>query len=158
MNGGGHAAAAGVRVRSEDLYAFREKINEYYRSLHLTNQEKYLKLTADLDTDNIGDFDLNFLAELRELEPFGPGNEEPIFQLNRPEILLVRPMGDKEQHLRIDVRGKDGKIIKLVAFFAPERWFTLSEEDECDFLIRPIENEWRSVRSVEGRLLDVLWA
>ena len=158
IGGGGHAGAAGVRLDSKQLYAFREKINEYYRSLHLTNQEKYLKLTADLDTDNIGDFDLNFLAELRELEPFGPGNEEPIFQLNRPEILLVRPMGDKEQHLRIDVRGKDGKIIKLVAFFAPERWFTLSEEDECDFLIRPIENEWRSVRSVEGRLLDVLWA
>ena len=158
VNGGGHAAAAGVRVRSEDLYAFREKINEYYRSLHLKNQEKYLKLTADLDTDNIGDFDLNFLAELKELEPFGPGNEEPIFQLNRPEILLVRPMGDKEQHLRIDVRGKDGKTIKLVAFFAPERWFALSEEDECNFLFKPIENEWRSVRSVEGRLLDVLWA
>ncbi len=155
VNGGGHAAAAGVRVKEEDLWAFREKVNEYYRSLHLVDQEKYLKQTADLATSDIGDFSLDFLADLKELEPFGPGNEEPIFEINNPEILTVRPMGDKNQHLRIDVKGRDGKIIKLVAFFAPERWFALSSEDECNFLIKPIENEWRSVRSVEGRLLDV---
>lgn len=155
VNGGGHAAAAGVRVKEENLWAFREKINEYYRSLRLVDQEKYLKQTADLVTSDIGDFSLDFLADLKELEPFGPGNEEPIFEINNPEILTVRPMGDKNQHLRIDVKGRDGKIIKLVAFFAPERWFALSSEDECNFLIKPIENEWRSVRSVEGRLLDV---
>ena len=157
VNGGGHAAAAGVRVKKEDLYAFREKINEYYQSLNLKDQEKYLKLTPDLKTEDVGDFSLEFLADLAQLEPFGPGNEEPIFAIENANILSVRPMGDKNQHLRVDVKGRDGKIIKLVAFFAPERWFTLSEDDECDFLIRPIENEWNGVRSTEGRLLDVIW-
>ena len=157
VNGGGHAAAAGVRVKSENLWAFREKINEYYKSLHLKDQEQYLKLQPDLTTEDIGDFSLDFIEDLKQLEPFGPGNEEPTFAVSKAEILSVKPMGDKNQHLRVDIRGKDGKIIKLVAFFAPERWFTLSEVDECDFLIRPIENEWNGVRSVEGRLLDVIW-
>ena len=157
VNGGGHAAAAGVRVKRENFFAFREKINEYYRSLNLKDQEKYLKIIPDLDTEDVGDFSLELLADLAQLEPFGPGNEEPSFCIKNANILSVKPMGDKNQHLRVDIKGRDGKIIKLVAFFAPERWFTLSEEDECEFLIRPVENEWNGVRSAEGRLLDVIW-
>lgn len=157
IKGGGHAAAAGVSVSRDNLFAFREKINEYYRSLKLTDQEKYLKPTADLSTVNLGDFSLELLEDLKQLEPYGPGNEEPIFRIEAPEIILVKRMGDKGQHLRLDIRGKDGKIIKLVAFFAPEKWFTLMEEDQCDFLIHPLENEWNGVRSVEGRLLDVIF-
>lgn len=157
IKGGGHSLAAGVSVSQDNLWSFREKINEYYRSLNLKDQEKYLKPTADLSTANLGDFSLEFLQDLKQLEPYGPGNEEPIFRITTPEIVLVKRMGDKGQHLRLDIRGKDGKIIKLVAFYAPESWFSLSEIDECDFLIKPIENEWNSVRSVEGRLLDVVY-
>lgn len=157
IKGGGHSLAAGVSVSQDNLWSFREKINEYYRSLNLKDQEKYLKPTADLSTANLGDFSLELLQDLKQLEPYGPGNEEPIFCITTPEIVLVKRMGDKGQHLRLDIRGKDGKIIKLVAFYAPESWFSLSEIDECDFLIKPIENEWNSVRSVEGRLLDVVY-
>ena len=157
IKGGGHSLAAGVSVSEDNLWSFREKINEYYRSLNLKDQEKYLKPTADLSTANLGDFSLELLQDLKQLEPYGPGNEEPIFRITTPEIVLVKRMGDKGQHLRLDIRGKDGKIIKLVAFYAPESWFSLSEIDECDFLIKPIENEWNSVRSVEGRLLDVIY-
>ncbi len=108
-----------------------------------------------MDIANLGDFSLELLEDLKSLEPFGAGNEEPIFCIENPEILETKRMGDKGQHLRIDLKGKDNKILKCVAFFAPESWFNLDNYDQHDFLIKPIENEFRGVRSVEARLIDI---
>ncbi|MBQ2659657.1 single-stranded-DNA-specific exonuclease RecJ [Candidatus Saccharibacteria bacterium] len=156
LGGGGHAAAAGVQVAGKDLYAFREKINEYYNSLGLKNQEKYLKCAADLETANLKDISLELLDDLKLLEPYGAGNETPIFQITGARIFEVRRMGDKGQHLRLDLKGKDGQIIKCIAFSAPEHWFNLYEDENYDFIITPVENEFRGVRSAEARLLDVI--
>jgi single-stranded-DNA-specific exonuclease len=153
ISGGGHAAAAGVRVYQKDLYAFREKMNFYYDSLHLKNQEQYFKSHADFTIDSLQDFTLDFLDDLKLLEPYGAGNEEPIFHLTNATILEKRRMG--EQHLRLDLQTNDEKTIKAVAFFAPEAWFNLDSYDSYDFLIKPVENEWRGTRSIEARLIDV---
>lgn len=156
IGGGGHAGAAGVRVHRQNLYAFREQINEYYRSLHLKDQESYFKAHADLTISEFKDLSLDFLKDLKLLEPFGAGNEEPIICLHSPDVLEIKHMGDQGQHLRIDVKGQDGKIIKCIAFSAPKSWFELnSDEISYDFLIKPIENEWNGVRSVEARILDI---
>ncbi|MBQ6409887.1 single-stranded-DNA-specific exonuclease RecJ [Candidatus Saccharibacteria bacterium] len=155
IGGGGHAAAAGVQVKQENLYQFREKINEYYRSLHLENQARFLKNQADIDIENLQDFNLELIEDLHQLEPFGPGNEEPIFCLKHAHITEQRSMGQDQNHLRLDLQGKDHKIIKSVAFFAPKNWFNLYEDEEYNFLIKPIENEWNGVRSTEARLIDI---
>lgn len=155
IGGGGHAAAAGVQVKQENLYQFREKINEYYRSLHLENQERFLKNHADLDIENLEDFNLELIEDLHKLEPFGPGNEEPIFSLKNAHIIEQKRMGQDQNHLRLDLQGKDKKIIKSVAFFAPEKWFNLYEDESYIFLIKPVENEWNGVRSTEARLVDI---
>ncbi len=65
-------------------------------------------------------------------------------------------MGDQEQHLRIDIKGADGYTLKCVAFFAPKSWFELDTDTQCDFIIKPVENEFQGVRSVEARLIDVI--
>ena len=156
IGGGGHAAAAGVQVKSKDLYAFREKINEYYHSLHLENQERFLKKSADLDITNLKDLNLDLMAELSLLEPFGPGNEEPIFCLKDAYIYDKRRMGVDGNHLRLDLKGKDNTIIKAVAFSAPSGWFDIDIDSPHSFLIKPTINEWNGTRSVEARLLDII--
>ncbi len=158
ISGGGHAAAAGVRIEAKNLYQFREKINAYYESLDLKNQDKFFSTTTDLESSNLADFTLDFLDDLKLLEPFGAGNEEPIFRLKDTFILDSKRMGDKGQHLRLDLRDKNGKIIKCIAFFAPERWFNLFGDVQYDFLIKPVENEWNGVRSVEARICDIIEA
>ena len=154
--GGGHAAAAGVQVKGENLYQFREKINEYYKSLNLKNQERFLKSAADLDITDVKDLNLDLMEELSLLEPFGSGNEEPIFCLKDAYIYAQRRMGDEGKHLRLDLKGQDGKIIKAIAFSAPEGWFDLDESVPHSFIIQPTINEWNGTRSVEARLLDIL--
>ncbi|MBO7657569.1 single-stranded-DNA-specific exonuclease RecJ [Candidatus Saccharibacteria bacterium] len=154
--GGGHAAAAGVQVKRANLDKFREKINQYYESLQLKDQDRFLKHHADIDIENLADFNLDLLESLYTLEPFGPGNEEPIFCLKNAEILDSKRMGEDGSHLRLDLRGKDGKIIKSIAFSAPDNWFNLYDDEKYSFLIQPTENEWNGVRSVEARLIDIL--
>ena len=155
IGGGGHAGAAGVRVDSKQLYAFREKINEYYKSLHLVDQTKYLKQRADLDVANLSDLSLQFLEELKSLEPFGAGNEEPIFRLPEVDIVNISHMGTEQNHLRLDIRDRKGNNLKLVAFYAPEQWLSLTSEDKIVPLVKLMENDFNGVKSAEARIVDI---
>ena len=156
IGGGGHAGAAGVRLYGKDLPAFTDKINDYYRSLHLTDQERFLRIHPDITTSEIRLFDLDFLGDLSLLEPYGMGNTEPIFRITGSFISNSCRMGTEGQHLRLDITDKSGQSIKCVAFSAPDTWFRFSADDVCDFLIQPTENDFRGTRSVEARLLDII--
>ncbi|MBR2726184.1 single-stranded-DNA-specific exonuclease RecJ [Candidatus Saccharibacteria bacterium] len=155
LGGGGHAAAAGVRLHSADLDAFRSGLNSYYSSLGLKDQTHYLKPTPDLAVSDFDDFTLDFMDELKTLEPFGAGNEEPIFRLTDVELANVQRMGADGQHLRLDLRDKSGKYLKLVAFFAPDAWLSLEPGHLISPLIKLAENDYNGVKSVEGRICDL---
>lgn len=156
IGGGGHAGAAGVKVEQKNLYKFREQINEYYRSLHLTDQERYFSICADLDVTDFADFTLDFLADLKALEPFGPGNEEPIFRLKDVSIERLTRMGAEHNHLRLDLQDKSGRSLKCVAFFAPEKWLQLDPDyDRIEPLVRLTENDFNGVKSLEARIVDI---
>ena len=159
ISGGGHAGAAGVKIEGKHLYQFREQINQYYQDLHLTNQKKYFESCADLDLEDFSELNLSFLDELKQLEPYGPGNEEPIFCLNNCQLVNVTRMGADRNHLRLDVRDKNGKYLKLVAFFAPEAWLNLDPAiDQIKPLVKLIENDFNGVKSLEARICDIIMA
>lgn len=158
IKGGGHAGAAGVSIEQKNIYAFREKINDYYNSLKLENQDQYFKVHADLELEDFSDLTLDFLDDLKLLEPFGAGNEEPIFKLKNVQIENASRMGAEHNHLRLDLKDKNNKHLKLVAFYAPEEWLNLDPTDpilKIEPLITLTENEWGGVKSVEARLIDL---
>ena len=156
IGGGGHAGAAGVRVAGEKLYSFREQINEYYRSLRLTNQKEYLKQHADLEITDFSELTLDLLDELKQLEPYGPGNEEPIFHLKNVQVANLTRMGAERNHLRLDLRDKQGKYLKAIAFYAPEKWLQIDPEfDQIELLVKLSENDFNGVKSVEARIIDL---
>lgn len=156
ISGGGHAGAAGVKLDGKNLYQFREQINNYYRSLKLPDQDLYFSSQADLDLNDFSDLDLELLDDLKLLEPFGPGNEEPIFRLQNVQITNLTRMGAERNHLRLDLRDQKGKYLKLVAFYAPESWFQLDPEvDQIEPLIKLTENHYNGVKSLEARLIDI---
>ena len=157
IGGGGHAGAAGVRVNGKELYHFREQINEYYRSLHLTNQEEYLKTHADLDITDFSELNLDLLEELKQLEPYGPGNEEPIFRLKNIHITNLVRMGAERNHLRLDLRDYKGKYLKAIAFYAPEKWLQIDPDfDRIELLVKLSENDFNGVKSLEARICDII--
>lgn len=156
IGGGGHAGAAGVKVKREQLFAFRERINEYYKSLHLSNQEQYFTVHPDLDLYDFSELNLSLLDELKLLEPYGAGNEEPIFRLKDVKIDALTRMGSERNHLRIDLKDKNNKPLKLIAFNAPENWLQLDPAfDRIEPFVKLTENDFNGIKSLEARIIDI---
>ena len=154
IKGGGHGAAAGVTLETEKIGDFRRRVNEFYDSLQLTNQERYLLPRADVEIDDFSEIDEELVANLAKMEPFGNGNPEPVLKITRASVLSMRRMGADRQHVKLALRDKNGKVLQMLAFNAPEEFFR-EPGDEVAAWFQPTVNEWQGVRTVEGRLLHL---
>lgn len=155
IKGGGHGAAAGVTLETEKIGDFRRCVNEFYDSLRLTNQERYLLPRADVEIDDFSEIDEELVANLAKMEPFGNGNPEPVLKITRASVLSMRRMGADGQHVKLALRDKNGKVLQMLAFNAPEEFFR-EPGDEVAAWFQPTVNEWQGVRTVEGRLLHII--
>ena len=154
IKGGGHGAAAGVTLETEKIGDFRRCVNEFYDSLQLTNQERYLLPRADVEIDDFSEIDEELVANLAKMEPFGNGNPEPVLKITRASVLSMRRMGADGQHVKLTLRDKNGTALQMLAFNAPEEFFC-EPGDTVAAWFQPTVNEWKGVRTVEGRLLHV---
>jgi single-stranded-DNA-specific exonuclease len=154
VRGGGHAQAAGLTIRAEDLGAFTVAINEHYKGLGLVRQERFLRVTEDLAVSDLSGLTREFLGEIRRLEPFGEGNPEPVFRLSGVLVLSARKIGEK--HVRFSVRGSGGAMLNVVGFYVPEEWFRVMEGDRVDVWVTLSEDEWRGTKTVEGIISEIV--
>ena len=154
IKGGGHGAAAGVTLATEKIGDFRQRVNEFYDSLQLANQERYLLPRADVEIDDFSEIDEELVENLAKMEPFGNGNPEPVVKITTAIVLSARRMGADGQHVKLALRDKNGKVLQMLAFNAPEEFFR-EPGDEVVAWFQPTVNEWQGVRTVEGRLLHV---
>ena len=110
-----------------------------------------------LETEKIDDFSEiteELIENLAKMEPFGNGNPEPVLTIARTSVLSMRRMGTDGQHVKLALRDKNGKVLQMLAFNAPEEFFR-EPGDEVAAWFQPTINEWQGVRTVEGRLLHV---
>ena len=154
IKGGGHGAAAGVTLATEKIGDFRRRVNEFYDSLQLTNQERYLLPRADVEINDFSEINEELVENLAKMEPFGNGNPEPVLKITRVSVLSMRRMGADGQHVKLALRDKNGKVLQMLAFNAPEEFFR-EPGDEVSVWFQPIINEWQGARTIEGRLLHV---
>lgn len=153
LSGGGHAEACGLKIKSADFERFKEAVNNYYTSLHLKNQQRFLEVKEDVAIQDFKDLNLEFLADLSLLEPFGEGNPAPVFLLSGVKVLARERIGADGKHLRMLVLSRDEKVIKLVAFNAEESWQNVEENIPVNIWVELTENEWRGEKDIEGRIL-----
>jgi single-stranded-DNA-specific exonuclease len=152
--GGGHKLAAGVTLPTKNISLFRQRVNEYYRTRKLFNQEALLLPKEDVTLSGFYEVSEALLDELALLEPFGNGNPEPVLKVNQLLVVNQRRMGADAQHVKLELRDSAGQQLSLIAFGAPESFFAEPGEYVTAWF-QPIVNEWRGRRSIEGRLLHV---
>ncbi|MBC7868952.1 single-stranded-DNA-specific exonuclease RecJ [Candidatus Saccharibacteria bacterium] len=152
--GGGHTLAAGVTLPTENIAAFRVRVNEFYRSKNLLNQAALLLPKADVVIEDFAEVTESLILQLSDLEPFGSGNPEPILKIENVIVTDQRRMGADNQHVKLEVKDKLGKRMQVLAFGAPSHFFAEPGET-VTLLFQPTLNEWQGRRSVEGRLLDI---
>lgn len=154
IKGGGHAAAAGVTLKNDKISDFRQRVNEFYSSLQLNNQERYLLPKADVEIDDFSEINEDLVGKIATMEPFGSGNPEPVIKITAADIVNVQHMGTDGQHIKLSARDSDGVVIRMLAFNAPEN-FLCKPGDTASIWFRPVINEWQGIRSVEGELLHL---
>lgn len=152
--GGGHKLAAGVTLPTVNIAAFRARVNEFYRSQNLFNQQALLLPRADVTVENFTDVTESLLDELQQLEPFGSANPEPILRIENVLVTGLRRMGVEAQHVKLEVRDQRHQALQLLAFSAPPHFF-VEPGEYVTVWFQPTLNEWQGRRSVEGRLLHL---
>ncbi|MCX7599047.1 MAG: single-stranded-DNA-specific exonuclease RecJ [Armatimonadetes bacterium] len=95
---GGHPQAAGLRIDAGRVEAFREAFVEAIRLLGRPDERKDEPAVIPASLDEV---DVTLVADLARLEPFGPGNPEPVFAIDGLEVVEVRTVGRDEKHLKL---------------------------------------------------------
>ena len=150
--GGGHKLAAGVTLPTKNIAAFRKRVNEFYQQQKLINQPLLLLPKADIDA-TLADLDISLIDDIKQLEPFGSGNPQPILKSVNVLVTNQRKMGADAQHVKLSLE-MEGRKIDMIAFSAPDHFFVEPGERVTVWYTIDV-NEWQGRQSVEGQLLHL---
>ena len=108
---GGHSHAAGITIRPERIAEFRRRVNEHAASC-LTEEDLEHSVTIDMELapEDVG---FSLARELQALEPFGAGNQRPVF-VTRNLRLLSEPAVLKDKHLKLRLAGPQNRPLEAV--------------------------------------------
>lgn len=153
---GGHAMAAGLALRNEELPEFSKRLSAIFAAL-VKPEDLVPVLTCDAQI-SLADANKKLAQDLAYLEPFGAANERPIFYI-KGVTLVDQPVLLKELHVRCMVF--DEGVIKPIIFFGrPELYEFLVEADgkSLDFAVYVSENYWEGQVRIEFQGVDVALA
>ena len=141
-----------MTLPTANIPAFRKRVNDFYRSQKLTNQPLLLLPKADSDA-TLHDLDEALVDALKQLEPFGSGNPQPILKSTDVVVVNQRKMGADSQHVKLTLEMQKRKV-DMIAFNAPDHFFVEPGETITVWYTVDV-NEWSGRRSVEGQLLHL---
>jgi len=151
---GGHAAAAGMRIKSENIDSLREKLNAH-AAKNLTAEDLIpeVKIDALISAQSLN---LDLIEDLKRLEPFGAGNPKPVFATRDLE-LVGEPYVMKEKHLKLKLRGDKGKQLEAVWWDGVDksRGRTLKSNSRIELAYTPEANRWNGTTRLQLVVQDL---
>ena len=117
---GGHAKSGGFAVKPDHVDTLRDALEAAYVKLAKPQSEKELAADAVLSIDDI-------TGELTDavsmLAPFGMDNPKPVFLFQRATPSDVKMFGKKKDHLKLEFKQSNGRMVSAIAFFSsPEKF------------------------------------
>ena len=145
---GGHAAAAGMKIRSDRVEELRKRLNEHAAE-YFSEDERFpvLKIDAPVSTQTL---DLNLVDDLKAFEPFGAGNPKPVF-VTGGFFLYDEPFVMKDKHLKLRLVDTERKRFEAVWWDGVERSKerTPRVNDCIQLAYTPEANVWQGNRSLQ---------
>ena len=155
-NFGGHIYAAGLTMRPENVDEFTRRFNEYVER-HIDPQ--MLIPQVEIDSELLfSDITPQFRSTLNRFQPFGPGNNSPVFVTrgvsNRGDARLV---GAEREHLKMDlIQGqKPNTLIPAIAFQQPALYEHVRSGRGIDVCYTVVENHYRGTVTPQLRIKDI---
>ncbi|HEX9544491.1 MAG TPA: single-stranded-DNA-specific exonuclease RecJ, partial [Pyrinomonadaceae bacterium] len=147
---GGHSHAAGVTLKRDRIEELRRRLNQH-AAAHLSDEDLQpcLYIDAELPTDEIS-FEL--VAQLNALEPYGAGNSRPTF-LARNLCIVAEPRLIGERHLKMNVRGPQGRPLETIWWNGAEKMATLKNGVEMVYTVEA--SKWNGETFLQLSVQDV---
>ncbi len=148
---GGHFAAAGMTMLSENVEAFSNKFEEIVSANiepHLLVPE--IRIDAEISFKNITK---SFYDIITQMEPYGPENLRPVF--------ITKNVSDtywskivKELHIRFVVKHDD-IVLTGIGFDMAEKFYLLQMKKPIDIIYTIDQNEWNGETNLQLKVIDI---
>ena len=151
-NFGGHKFAAGLSMHLKDLPEFQRRFEEYVAA-HITPEQQVPTLDIEAEVE-LSDMNWKMYKILQCLEPFGPGNERPLFLcrhlINNRSTRAV----SEGRHLHLDLTDR---VVAMdgIAFGEGDKAEHLQNGRSIDICFYLEENTYRGRSTLQMNAQDI---
>lgn len=148
---GGHKLAAGLSLEESNVQRFRETINEL---CDLTEEDLKMKVSIDMRLP-FPYITEDLIEELDLLEPFGKGNQKPLFAERNLRVISPRILGKNRNVLKCRLEDEQGNQMDAVYFGDVEACLKMMEEKKnMSFTYYPTVNEYMGRRTIQITIVN----
>ncbi|MDR2023471.1 MAG: single-stranded-DNA-specific exonuclease RecJ [Hungatella sp.] len=143
---GGHPMAAGLSLLKENVDEFRKCLNEQAR---LTEEDFIRKVWIDVPMP-LEYINEPLIEELELLEPFGQGNEKPLFAQKGLYIRSVRVLGKNRNAVKFSLATEQGTPMDAMLFADGDSFLEeLGDRRALDVIYYPSVNEYNGNKTLQ---------
>jgi single-stranded-DNA-specific exonuclease len=147
---GGHKAAGGFSFPASNLEAVKQRLSKFaHQYLDREHLKPLVKIDAQAQIDRLN---LDLYQQIDSLQPWGIGNEFPVFWT--PSVIVKEQQIVGKNHLKITIAeaNNSSKIMKAIAW----RWgeyFPLPNRLDIAYKLK--QNCWKDIISIELEIVGV---
>ncbi len=147
--------AGGFSIDENKIDKFKEFIIKKFRKKIDNNYDKNnLYLDSPI---SVSALNFDFYEKIEKLSPFGSGNPEPKFILEKLKVIKSSVVG--ENHIKSILLAKDGSAIKTISFNSLDTdigQFLLNNKTDAFNIAGKLSlNEWKGEKNVEFIIDDI---
>ena len=151
---GGHKAAAGLTIKTENIPKFERRFNRYVCE-HLSDEDFIQQLSIEFEIQ-MSYLSLEVIQKLHLLEPFGEDNPSPRIAMRN--LSLQRPprlIGKENNHLKLFVT--DGRqTAEAVGWQMSDYFISLKNQNiRLDLAFDPEISEWDNTPCIQLNIADL---
>lgn len=99
---GGHSMAVGITIKKENIEKFAEEFEKVAKEAKIDEIMPIINIDAKID---LNDINKEMVESLNKLEPFGEGNEMPIFAFKNLKIDSIRALSEGK-HIKMTLKDR----------------------------------------------------
>lgn len=154
-NFGGHTYAVGLSLKEENIQEFSRLFEEYVAKNIQPNQ---LSPHIDIDADiTFADITPELVASLKKFNPFGPGNQKPIFRTrNVFDFGTSKLVGKNLEHIKLELEDDStSRVISAIAFNMAPYFEHLHAHNPVDICYTIEQNKHNHTETVQLMIKDI---
>lgn len=115
-NFGGHTYAVGMSMKEENIPEFRRRFEEFVAS-HIRPDQLYPQTLIDAEI-SFSDITPEFINSLKKFNPFGPGNQKPVFLTKTVfDFGTSKIVGKNMEHIKLELEDNStSRVLNAIAF------------------------------------------